>query len=287
MKEFITTTEAAKQMNISVKEVRILCRNGALSGAYKDSNGQWQVPIDTVTNWVRERGLVNQPQWKIISLVLAQKWLPGPRMRRVITLFGAVITLIGVTIAIANDYEGAVTQLKKWGILDEIDPAEESELLVVVTEFKGNGNYDPTTRIYDALVETIEDMGIENVRVEHIFDSPLNRQEAISIGNRYGASLLIWGNFDNAGINPRLERLQEAHILSGLDGSSHIINKDFESYHFYIVNELPNLYEYFTLIAIGQIYVHKGDFDSGINIFTQALEMELPTQGLVVHQEGS
>lgn len=276
MKNYKTTREAAEQMNISLNEARGLCRLGVLSGAFKDENGEWQIPVESINHWIANQKksdpMKNQKGNRLSTI---KKWSKR-RIAFVATVVVSLIAILAGLTAIASDFEAAKKQLQDWHILNQVKPAKKDELLVIVTEFKGTGDYDPTTRIYNSLFNAIEE--IKGVRVERITDSPQNSREAISIGERYKAILVIWGSFDDAAVEPRLEVLRPHKVDYVPSELEQTINANSPSYNFYMAKELPTLYEYFTFVALGQIYSAKKDFDSGISMFNKALDLSVPTQ---------
>ncbi len=47
MAKFITTKEASEKWNISERRINVLCKEGRISGAYKE-NKRWIIPADAV-----------------------------------------------------------------------------------------------------------------------------------------------------------------------------------------------------------------------------------------------
>lgn len=98
-----------------------------------------------------------------------------------------------------------------------VDKAEDNEFLILITEFSGSGGYDPTTRIYRSLNEALKASSINGgedgesikVSIKRVPDQPAISQEAWSIGERYGAAIVIWGSYDNAAIEPSIEVLRD------------------------------------------------------------------------------
>lgn len=54
MSEYLSTSEAARRMNVSEGTVRDLCRRGILSDAFQErDNGPWQIPACSVEDWLK------------------------------------------------------------------------------------------------------------------------------------------------------------------------------------------------------------------------------------------
>jgi hypothetical protein len=58
MSEYLNTTEAAKRMGTSLRNIQVMCAKGRLRGAYK-SDGRWRIPAFTPLEKVRQYSLLD------------------------------------------------------------------------------------------------------------------------------------------------------------------------------------------------------------------------------------
>ncbi|MBN1312886.1 MAG: tetratricopeptide repeat protein [Anaerolineae bacterium] len=82
-----------------------------------------------------------------------------------------------------------------------VKAAEPGETLVLVTGLAGTGGTDPTDQIDEALRDAVTDGYTSSympypTRVGRLADVPLSEQDARELGQRYNASIVLWGTYD-------------------------------------------------------------------------------------------
>src|SRR5260221_10031249 len=157
--------------------------------------------------------------------------------------------------------------------------AKTNETLILVAEFRGTGGYDPTTRIYSNLqseFETAKTLNkMSNARILRVSDSPQTNTEAITLGNLYGASIVMWGTFDVAGIEPHFEITASLNLKKFPADLKPTVNTDLMSFNLYMAQQLPSDFQYLTLLTLGKGYLFGGDPGSAIDAFSEALHVDL------------
>lgn len=159
------------------------------------------------------------------------------------------------------------------------EPAAEDEVLVIVTDFRGEG-LEADTRIFQALVERVASSGLEGVRIERMEGvSPLTADEAVAIGEQYGATLVIWGTADAAGMEPRYEVVRQQAIISTRPALGETPAVDLPTFNVYVTEGAPNEFEYLMLFSLGQLAFMSGDFDRTIALLDESAQVDLGERG--------
>lgn len=267
----ISTSEAAKRSKglLSPSQIALLARRGKLSGSQKQSDGTWLISEDSLTQYL---GTDTKRRQSFLGKIWS--WWERTARLPIILLFILIFNLINNALDFAiNTYSISDVVIPGWSLY--VNPAKNDEVLILVTKFSGSGDYDPSAWIYSSLYEAIENRGLEKVRVEKIPSEVINAEEAQKLGKRYKATIVIWGNFDNAAILPIFEVTRESDFLSTPEGREPIINVDVKQYNFYIARQLPSEMRYLTLIALGKIYQERKELDLAISVLTDALSIDL------------
>jgi tetratricopeptide (TPR) repeat protein len=165
----------------------------------------------------------------------------------------------------SNDLDGSLA----------VQPERPDEILILVTRFSGSADYDATTRVYRALADNVFEIIPGLARVEFVEDSVILRKDAISLANRYRASMVVWGTYDNLGIRPRYEVTRDNSFLTRsmiqLDEiTRYQLAEKFEPY---ITGVLANELTFLSLAAIGQICLPNLYFTQAILVFERALKL--------------
>jgi hypothetical protein len=88
-------------------------------------------------------------------------------------------------------------------------PANDDEVLIVIANFKGESEktYDIASRIEAAILEKIPTENIPHLRIERLDQAfkGNEREKAQRIAREYGASVFVWGHYDDGGAFPRIE----------------------------------------------------------------------------------
>jgi tetratricopeptide (TPR) repeat protein/transcriptional regulator with XRE-family HTH domain len=148
-------------------------------------------------------------------------------------------------------------------------PARPGETLVLVSHFanysEGVG-YNVAGRIREALQEEFEGEALADSRVD-IWAQPLaDRDEAVQMGQEYGATLVIWGEYDSGRVlaNFTLPSEQEAvrtvrQVTTPADLSA-VINTD-----------LPTTARWVALVSVGQVQYAARRYEQALAAFERAL----------------
>ena len=270
--KFLTVTEASKRMKISKRTVRELCKKGYLPGSKQSrSRGPWQIPNKAVENWVAEPNMPPKSWWEM-------KWFIG---------LGAIVALIAGIAGIWADsglreaydsYNATPLPTATNALL--LYPAEgENETLIVVANFyrtEGVVDVDVKNEIRRAIENKINDLNLSNVRViaEPTVIKSENRSQAIELGEKYNASLIIWGS--DTGIRLEVNFLN----LKGptFDLNSAIISETEKTqvalpnaYSQFVINELPQELTFLAFYALGEAKARQLDFDGAVELIETAI----------------
>jgi tetratricopeptide (TPR) repeat protein len=153
--------------------------------------------------------------------------------------------------------------------LAPVVPASPGETLVLVSHFANYSEsvgYNVAGRIREALQEEFEGEALADSRVA-LWAQPLtDRDEAVRVGQEYGAALVIWGEYDSGRVlaNFTLPSEQEAvrtvrQVTTSADLSA-VIN-----------TELPTTARWVALISVGQVHYAARRYEQALAAFERAL----------------
>jgi tetratricopeptide (TPR) repeat protein len=154
-------------------------------------------------------------------------------------------------------------------------PAAEDEVLVIVTDFTGEGAGATAARIYYTLAERVDAGDLTRVRIERLQDvAPEGAKDAIAIGEQFNATLVIWGIADGYGIEPRYEVVRHQGIIKKRPELGVIPATD-PTFVVYVLEGAPREFEYLVLFSLGQMAYFSDDYQEAIARFDQALAIDL------------
>ena len=178
-----------------------------------------------------------------------------------------------------------------------IVPAAPGEVLIFISQFtnySGQVGYNVAGRIRESLEQEFEKGNIALHRVE-ILDSPLaDRDEALSVGQMYGATLVIWGEYDSGRVTASFILPIEASVESPQRLVRQVATPD--ELNAIINTELPAAARWIALVSLGQVHYAAQKYESALTAFERALDYEPQEQdelatvyfalGYIYHQQG-
>lgn len=154
-------------------------------------------------------------------------------------------------------------------------PAGDDEVLVIVTDFEQEG-VNADTRIYQALAQQVRTEQLEGVRVERLEGiRPLLQEDAVSIGEQYGATLVIWGTADSIGIQPRYEIVRNQDAITGGVALGASAGGDASSFSAYVTEGINSEFEFLMLYMLAQLAIANDQPDKAVDLLGDAMEIEL------------
>ncbi len=153
-----------------------------------------------------------------------------------------------------------------------ISPAKTDETLILVTKFvnyagKTQG-YNVAGRLIEALKEEIAAGNLKNIRVELWPEEiDLNRY-ALQAGRAVSATLVIYGEYDAGRILLRFAQPAAENALTP-DNLLRQVD-DLPALSAIINSELPQQTRLLALMALGKIYLDKGEGERALQVFQQA-----------------
>lgn len=263
--KYLSTSEAAKQLNVSKGTIRDLCSRGQLPGAYqKREKGPWLIPIEAVTS------LISNTSKSSI-------WWKRFRIGLLITLLGLMFTLIS---ALA-DLGGARQQLYEWGIFRHFPAAANDEILILIATFhhtEGVPDTDIHNEIRRAIQETVAALGLSNIRVEVEPTTHLtadDRTRAEKLGNRYKASMIIWGADTGIRTTVNFLNLKEPDFVNAdvrISETERVQLVRPSAYASFIITDLSKQLTFLSLFAVGRVYYLKGEFADATKTLETAID---------------
>jgi tetratricopeptide (TPR) repeat protein len=161
------------------------------------------------------------------------------------------------------------------GIGKSVRPEGPAEILVIVAEFSGRADFDPTARIYSSLADHVYELIPRLGRVERVMASVVSRKDAVTLASQYKASMIVWGTYDSFGVAPRYDVTRDSLVmrqaLIQLDQATrHALGERFEPY---VTHGLTEEIGFLSLIAIGNICSLNLSYDDAISVFQRALTL--------------
>jgi tetratricopeptide (TPR) repeat protein len=156
-----------------------------------------------------------------------------------------------------------------------VKPAQEGELLILISNFGHGGNPQQPDEYETARKIKVALQGIQSVRAEIWPGDPIRKEEASEIGKRARASLVIWGTYFP-------DQYLEVHYLN-LNRPEQIVQPEMpaitaslaESYHAkfneYVIEKLPQAIQYICEFVVGQVYYLSGEDEKSLSHFDEAL----------------
>lgn len=158
---------------------------------------------------------------------------------------------------------------------DTIAPEGPAEILVLVAKFRGSADYDPTARVYQALADNLYEVLPEITRVEYVDREVLSRKDAIGLGQRYQASMVVWGSYDNLGVRPRYEVTRDSlaarQSMVQLDEATrHALKEEFD---LYVTDDLGKEISFLSLNAVGAMCTLNLNHTAALDAYQKALSL--------------
>jgi tetratricopeptide (TPR) repeat protein len=158
-------------------------------------------------------------------------------------------------------------------------PADKNETLILIATFhhtEGVVDTDPHNEIRRAIEAAIAELEVKNLRVE-VEPTRLtgdDQAEAKKLGERYGASMVIWGVNTGVRVTVNFLNLKEpdygaAAVQISETERTQLANPS--TYARFITNDLPGQLTFLALFAVGQSYFTQTDYAAAIRVIDRAV----------------
>jgi tetratricopeptide (TPR) repeat protein len=191
----------------------------------------------------------------------------------------AIVLLMSGLISMGANIGGARQQLQKWGRIRAFPSASEDEILIVIASFHHSEGV-PDTEIHNeirrAIQEAAEEVNFSNLRVE-VEPTRLaadDQARAEKLGQRYNASIVIWGADTGVRVavsylNLKQPDLDAAEVKISETERTQLINPS--AYASLVTQDLPGQLTFLSLFAIGQSYYIEGNYEEAIAVIKAAV----------------
>ncbi|MBK9053140.1 MAG: hypothetical protein IPL78_20195 [Chloroflexi bacterium] len=158
-------------------------------------------------------------------------------------------------------------------------PAKEGEALIIIATFhhsEGVVDVAAHDEIRRAIQEHINKLNLENVRVavEPTVIESINRKQAEALGNRYNATLIIWGSDTGIRLEINFLNIKEPDFDAANANISETAKTQLanpEAYSQFVINELPGQLTYLSLFALGQTEYSQENYGQAIKLIETAV----------------
>lgn len=171
------------------------------------------------------------------------------------------------------DYEGTA-------MFDAVPTARPDETMILVAQFKASSDsesYDVRQRIYDRIFDDLQLLDEDEVTVYQVSEVIESSEEAIALGQKHGATTVIWGFYDDIGISPHVEAvgtLEENSLSVGLERLN-VDASEAVSFKMYIARDMPEEMSFLTTVSLLQAFVVQTRLDKVLE-YLVAAERSLP-----------
>ncbi|MBN1221467.1 MAG: tetratricopeptide repeat protein [Anaerolineae bacterium] len=157
-------------------------------------------------------------------------------------------------------------------------PATINETLIVIATFHETGatKTEPHVKIRRAIKDAAAELGLDTLRVE-IEPTELaadQREEAETLGNRYKASMVIWG--EDSGVEIFVNfldltqpDLEDFEIEIRESQRTQIINPS--SYTEFILTDLPGQITFLALSSVGKSFYLDGQYEKAVEVIKRGM----------------
>ena len=156
------------------------------------------------------------------------------------------------------------------------EPAAEGEALIIVLPFHLAANTPSSEAhrlIYAAIKERLEELGLDDVRVEldpHTILDQFAEDEARALGERYDAAVVIFGEESRSTVTVNFLNIKEPKVAAGneqvyVDAPETLVGAQF------IRGHLAGQLTFLSLFAVGQAVVAEGELAMAIPIMEAAV----------------
>jgi tetratricopeptide (TPR) repeat protein len=169
-------------------------------------------------------------------------------------------------------------------------PAQNGETLVILASFSGgskDAEFDPLRILRKPIQNRLERLGMlqdEKMRLEEWIQPISTAQQARELGKKYGATLIIWGEFDDIiGVRTYVEIMKDvpqpdaqqsgnllpvAPFVSSMEQVNEIGRVPINC----LIDDLPHQGDYLTTLAMGILQLTHHDFSGASELFSQSLD---------------
>lgn len=151
-------------------------------------------------------------------------------------------------------------------------PAAENETLIVVTHFANYASsqvgYNVAGRLTDALQQEVENTGLKNIRVDIWPEVVDRRDSALQLGNSVKATLVVFGEYDVGRVVVQMVHPADRNLFIDPALQRHVA--DLQDLSATINSDLPQQVRSLALMALGQIYLGRGDTEQAQPLLAQA-----------------
>jgi len=208
-----------------------------------------------------------------------QEWIRQHPLIVSLAILVLIVVLMSGLISIGANIGGARQQLQKWGRIRAFPSASEDEILIVIASFHHSEGV-PDTEIHNeirrAIQEAAEEVNFSNLRVE-VEPTRLaadDQARAEKLGQRYNASIVIWGADTGVRVavsylNLKQPDLDAAEVKISETERTQLINPS--AYASLVTQDLPGQLTFLSLFAIGQSYYIEGNYEEAIAVIEAAV----------------
>lgn len=169
-------------------------------------------------------------------------------------------------------------------------PAAENETLILIVTFyhtEGVADTDAHNEIRRAIEAARDDLGVKNLRIE-VEPTRLpgdDQDKARELGERYRASIIIWGSDTGVRVTVNFLNLKDPDYDAGrvkIDETERTQFANPSAYARFIIEDLPGSVTFLALFAVGKFYYNQADYPQAIGVIEKAvaaLPSLMPLQG--------
>ncbi|MCP4515683.1 MAG: hypothetical protein GY824_10705, partial [Delftia sp.] len=138
--------------------------------------------------------------------------------------------------------------------------------MILIGRFKaqpGSAQFDISQRIHDKLSTDLRPSDEAQVSFYQVPQALESSDAALALGRKHGATVVVWGYYDDLGISPHVEAVGEmgANVLSvGLERFNLSASEEAD-FKRYVAQDLPQEVTFLTALALVQTFATQGSLD--------------------------
>ncbi len=198
----------------------------------------------------------------------------------IFSVIAAIVGLIGVLISAGADFGGAVDQFREWGLVRGFPKERKGEVLIVIASFYYSDesllDTTPHNEIKRAIEREVQALDFTNLRVEVAPDrlQADDRAGAQALGDRYDASLVIWGADTGVRVSVNFYNHKQPNFVAAdvrIEETIHTQIAAPNEYAEFITQDLPNQLTFLSLFAMGQSYLATEAYTDSVQVTEAAV----------------
>ncbi|MGK0272922.1 MAG: TPR repeat protein [Cocleimonas sp.] len=149
---------------------------------------------------------------------------------------------------------------------------DKKDVLILIPDFIKTENSLIEEMIFSELDEQILENRLKHVEIKRLSgEAPNSASSAIRLGNKYHASIVIWGLLDKFGVRLNYQMIDYQDAVSEKGKVKAVMANNIESFNAYVMVEAAEEFTFLLFLIIGQIAIFQKNYNDANRYFDKAL----------------